>query len=274
MRIKFVATLAFAILCVSSLKSSGQTGQITGIAHIAYRASDLNKEIAFLQKLGYQESFGFTGPAGKTTEVFVKVNDRQFIEVYPQTDPSQPLGWMHVCYESADINALVAALAARGLKPAEVRKAGAGNLISSLNDPEGRTTEFTQYMPGSRHSLDRGLHLGEHRISDEVLGFSLPVPDLEAARKFYVTGMGFEARDERQGLRMSLPSVPDLRIQIRTATSGAVPETFFRVADTAKAADQLKAAGLEVRQEGNRVLVNDPDGNVLVFVAPRIRRGL
>ena len=137
MKIKFVATLALAILCVSSLKSSGQSGQITGIAHIAYRASDLNKEIAFLQKLGYQESFGFTGPAGKTTEVFVKVNDHQFIEVYPRTDPSQPLGWMHVCYESGDLNALYSALTARGLKPAEVRKAGAGNLISSLNDPEG-----------------------------------------------------------------------------------------------------------------------------------------
>jgi predicted enzyme related to lactoylglutathione lyase len=178
---------------------------------------------------------------------------------------------MHVCYESDDINALVAALSAHGLKPVEVRKAGAGNLISALKDSEGRTTEFTQYMPGSRHSLDKGLHLGEHRISDELLGFSLPVPDLEAARKFYVAGMGFQARDGRQGLRMSIPSVPDLRIQIRTETAGAVPETFFRVEDTAKAADQLKAAGLEIREDGNRVLVNDPDGNVFAFVAPRIR---
>ena len=33
--------------------------------------------------------------------------------------------------------------------------------------------------------------------------------------------MGFEARDGRQGLRMSLASVPDLRIQIRTAAAGA-----------------------------------------------------
>ena len=97
---------------------------------------------------------------------------------------------MHVCYESDDINALAAALTAHGLKPAEVRKAGAGNLISSLKDPEGRVTEFTQYMPGSRHTLDKGLHLGEHRISDQMLGFSLPVPDLEAARKFYVSGHG------------------------------------------------------------------------------------
>ena len=271
MKTRWIGILALIVLSILSSRSIAQTGQITGIAHIAYRASDLDKEVAFLAKFGYEESFGFTNPAGKTTEVFVKVNDRQFIEVYPQTDPAQPLGWMHVCYESDDINALVAALTAHGLKPAEVRRAGAGNLISSLKDPEGRVTEFTQYMPGSRHTLDKGLHLGEHRVSEEMLGFSLPVPDLEAARKFYVTGMGFEARDGRQGLRMSLPNVPNLRIQISTAANGATPQTLFRVADTAKAAEQLKAAGLEVKQEGNRVLVSDPDGNIFAFVAPRTR---
>jgi predicted enzyme related to lactoylglutathione lyase len=178
---------------------------------------------------------------------------------------------MHVCYESDDINALVSALTAHGLTPRPVSKAGAGNLISSLKDPEDRVTEFTQYMPGSRHTLDKGLHLGEHRISEEMLGFSLPVPDLEAARKFYVSALGFEARNGRTGLRMSLASVPDMRIQIRTAAAGVTPETLFRVADTAKTAEQLKAAGLEVKQERNRILVNDPDGNVFAFIAPRGR---
>lgn len=266
--------LVLAIVCACSLRSYAQTADashITGIAHIAYRASDLDKEVAFLAKLGYQQSFGFTNPTGKTTEVFVKVNDRQFIEVYPQNNPSEPLGWMHVCYESGDINALFAALSANGLKPTEVRKAGAGNMLTTMKDPDDRVTEFTQYMPGSRHTLDKGLHLGEHRISEQMLGFSLPVPDLEAAKKFYVSGMGFEARDGRQGLRMTLANVPDLRIQIRTATAGAVPETIFRVTDTAKAAEQLKAVRLEVKQDGNRVLVSDPDGNVFAFVAPRMR---
>lgn len=263
--------MALAVLGVCSLSSFAQTSQISGIAHIAYRASDLDKEVAFLAKLGYQQSFGFTDAAGKTTEVFVKVNDRQFIEIYPQTDAAQPLGWMHVCYESADINALAASLSAHGLAPTEVRKAGAGNLLTTMKDPEGRVTEFTQYMPGSRHTLDKGLHLGEHRVSEEMLGFALPVPDLEAARKFYVAGMGFEARDAKGGLRMTLPSVPGLRVQISTATAGAAPETIFRVADTARAAEQLKAAGLEVKQEGKRVVVRDPDGNAFAFIAPRTR---
>ncbi|HEV2486980.1 MAG TPA: VOC family protein, partial [Terracidiphilus sp.] len=263
-----------AVLCACPFRSiaqAAQTSQITGIAHIAYRASDLDKEVAFLQKLGYEESFGFTNAAGRTTEVFVKVNDRQFIEVYPQTDPSQPLGWMHVCYESDDINALYTALTAHGLKPTEVRKAGAGNLLTTMKDPEDRVTEFTQYMPGSRHTLDKGLHLGEHRISEQMLGFELPVPDIEAARKFYVSGMRFEAREGRAGLRMRLSTVPDMRIEIRKAAAGASPETLFRVLDAAKTAQQLQAQGLTVRQERNRVLVNDPDGNVFAFVAPRVR---
>ena len=274
MKLNSLGVLALAIVCACTVRSSAQaaqTGHISGIAHIAYRASDLDKEVAFLAKLGYQQSFGFTNAAGKTTEVFVKVNDRQFIEVYPQANPPEPLGWMHVCYESDDINALFVTLTAHGLKPTEVRKAGAGNMLTTMKDPEERTTEFTQYMPGSRHTLDKGLHLGEHRISEEVLGFSLPVPDLEAAKKFYVAGMGFEARDGRGGLRMTLANVPGLRIQLQTATTGVTPQTIFRVADTAKATDQLRAAGLEPRQEGNRVLVNDPDGNVFAFIAPRAR---
>jgi catechol 2,3-dioxygenase-like lactoylglutathione lyase family enzyme len=272
MKFRCIAVLALALLSATTFAQTPAAAQapvINGIAHVAYRVSDLDKEVAFLAKLGYQESFGFTDAAGKTTEIFIKINDRQFFEVYPQADPSQKLGWMHVCYESGDINALYAALVAHGLKPTPVRKAGAGNLLSTMNDPEGRTTEFTQYMPGSRHTLDNGLHTGEHRISIQLLGFELPVPDLDAAKKFYVDGLGFVARDGKNGLRFSIPSVPDARIQIRPATTGASPQTLFSVPDAAKALQQLQGAGVQPTQQRNRVLVSDPDGNVLAFVAPR-----
>lgn len=271
MKSRSIGILSLLVFAVCALASNAQSTQISGIAHIAYRASDLNKEVDFLKKLGFEQAFSITDASGNITEAFMKVNDRQFIEVYGHPNPAEPLGWMHVCYESDDINALAASLTAHGLAPAAVRKAGAGNLISSLKDPEGRTTEFTQYMPGSRHTLDKGLHLGLHRISAEMLGFALPVPDLEAARKFYVAGMGFEERDGKAGLRMTLPGVPGLRVQLSPATAGAAPETIFRVADTAAAAQQLKAAGLEVKQEGRRVVVADPDGNAFAFIAPRAR---
>jgi catechol 2,3-dioxygenase-like lactoylglutathione lyase family enzyme len=267
MKARWTSILSIALFCVASLHA--QSNQITGIAHIAYRATDLDKEVAFFQKLGYEQAFANTGPDGKVTQSFIKVNDRQFIEIYPKTEAAQPIGWMHVCYESSDLNALFALLDARGLKPTPVRKAGAGNLLSVINDPEGRVTEFTQYMPGSRHTLNHGKNLGEHRVSDLMAGFELPVPDLETARKFYVTGLGFEASEARNGLRFTTPGAPDMRIQIRTATGDAKPSTIFRVTDIAAAAKQLQAAGLNVTQERNRIVVTDPDGNVFVFVAPR-----
>jgi catechol 2,3-dioxygenase-like lactoylglutathione lyase family enzyme len=267
MKVRWSSILSLAILWAAILQ--GQTGQITGIGHIAYRATDLDKEIAFFQKLGFEQAFANISPEGKVTESFIKVNDHQFIEVYPPGAASDQMGWMHVCYESGDLNALFATLDAHGLKPSPVRKGGAGNLLSVLKDPEGRTTEFTQYMPGSRHTLDQGKHIGEYRVSELMTGFELPVPDLEAARKFYVSGMGFEARDARNGLRITAAGAPEMRIQIRAAAADAKPATIFRVSDVAAAAKQLQAAGLTVTQERNRAVVTDPDGNVFAFVAPR-----
>jgi catechol 2,3-dioxygenase-like lactoylglutathione lyase family enzyme len=269
MKARWFSILTAGIVLAGLQQATAQPNQIAGIAHIAYRASDLDKEIAFFQKLGFEQAFANLSPGGKVTESFIKVNDHQFLEVYPPGGASEQMGWMHVCYESGDLNALFAALDAHGLKPSPVRKAGAGNLLTVLKDPEGRTTEFTQYMPGSRHTLDQGKHLGEHRVSELMAGFELPVPDLEAARKFYVSGMGFEARDGRSGLRVTTASAPEMRIQIRAAGADAKPATIFRVSDIAAAANQLQAAGLKVEQERNRVTVTDPDGNLFAFVAPR-----
>ena len=262
--------LALAILCASSIRLSAQAGQIDGIAHVAYRVGDLDRELAFLQKLGYEESFRLTAN-GKTSEVFVKINDRQFFELYPQTDPSQPLGWMHVCYESADIAALVPALAARGLNPRPVSKAGAGNLISSLRDPEDRTTEFTQYMPGSRHTLDKGLHLGLNRISSELIGFVLPVSHFDAQRQFY-RNLGFDLKESKDGFQAAAPGNAGLRIELNLTHPGDQPQTLFAVPDARKAADRLHSLGIDASRRKKTVLVRDPDGNPLVFMETAAHR--
>jgi catechol 2,3-dioxygenase-like lactoylglutathione lyase family enzyme len=267
MNMRWIRTLALACICAPALVA--QSGQITGIAHVAYRVSNLDRELAFLQRLGYQQSFAFTAN-GKTTEVFVKINDRQFFEVYPRTDPSQPLGWMHVCYESDDLHALNAALLARGLKPTPVTKAGAGNLIFSLKDPEGRTTEFTQYMPGSRHTLDKGQHLGQDRISGELLGFVLPVADLEAQKQFY-KNLGFNLDDSTGSFRVTDPADPDLHIEIHAARTGEAPQTLFPVPDARKAAADLRARGVDAKLQKKIVLVHDPDGNTLVLLESAAR---
>jgi catechol 2,3-dioxygenase-like lactoylglutathione lyase family enzyme len=245
MKSHWISILALTCFCASPTVHA-QTPAITGIAHIAYRVSDLDKEVKFFAQFGYEVAFANTSGA-KTTEAFVKIDDRQFIEIYPQTDPSQPLGWMHVCYETDAPYALDSIYAEHGLNPTKVVKAGAGNLLFTLKDPEGRVTEFTQYMPGSRHTHDRGLHLGQDRVSGQLLGFELPVADLAAARKFYLN-LGFDVKDAQIGC------------------AGSEPQTLFAVPDARKAADKLRRMGLNGKRHGKLVFVRDPDGNSFVLM--------
>jgi catechol 2,3-dioxygenase-like lactoylglutathione lyase family enzyme len=266
-KFRWLLSLAVVGACSATLiaQPPPPASGITGIAHIAFRVSDLNREVAFLGKLGYLESFAMTN-AGKTSEVFIKVNDREFIELYPQTDPSQPIGWMHVCFEAGDLNVLQHYYATEGLNPSPVRKAAAGNLISSFNDPEGRVTEFTQYMPGSRHTLDIGEHLGSARVSTELMGIDLPVKEGAAMKEYYVD-LGFEAEDTNGNVRLTTPGAPDLHLELRAAGPGSQPEFLFLVPDAKKAYAALEYAGVNAQRNGGLVFVRDPDGNLFIFLA-------
>ncbi len=269
MKIRWMGILA--LFCACSIPAIAQPpapdSGIVGIAHIAFRVSDLDREIAFLGKLGYEEAFTMTN-GGRTTEVFIKVNDHQFIELYPQTSPNQPLGWMHVCFEVGDLNILYNFYDSMGLKLRPVQKAAAGNLISAVDDPEHRVTEFTQYMPGSRHTLDRGQHLGVGRISTELLGFDLPVSDGAAMKEFY-TDLGFEPQSVNGNIRLTAPAAADIHIELRAWHAGALPEFLFAVPDARRAADQLKDAGVKADRMEGLVFVHDPDGNIFVFLETR-----
>jgi catechol 2,3-dioxygenase-like lactoylglutathione lyase family enzyme len=237
---------------------------IIGIAHVAFRVSNLDREIAFLGKLGYQQSFAITN-GNKVAEVFIKVNDRQFIELYPQTNPPQPLGWMHVCFEVGDLNTLYKFYDSMGLKLLPVRKAGAGNLISAINDPEGRVTEFTQYLDGSKHMLDKGQHLGTSRVSGQIVGFDEPVKDGAADKEFY-TDLGFDATIENGNVRLTAPAAPNLHIELRATHPGAQPQFLFPVVDARKTEQHLRAVGVNAVRDGKIVFVHDPDDNIFVFL--------
>jgi catechol 2,3-dioxygenase-like lactoylglutathione lyase family enzyme/predicted enzyme related to lactoylglutathione lyase len=239
-----------------------------GIAHIALRVADVEREVSFLGKLGFIQAFANTDSDGRTSQAFIKVNDRQFIEVYPQAAAGEapgPLGLMHACYEAADLQALNDQYTRAGLKPTSWRKAGAGNLLFNLQDPDGRVTEFTQYLPGSRQMDDMGQHLGGSRISDELMGFLIPVRDIKVAQKFY-EAMGFNAQKDGSGYRLDLPANPDVLILIQPARPGERPQFYFAVDDARRAEQSLNDAGLQPIRNKKQVTVRDPEGNQFLML--------
>ena len=142
-----------------------------GIAHVAIRVHDLGASVAFYQKLGFEQAFDLR-KNDVPYESFVKINDNQFLELYPTTERDPAAGFLHLCFEGADLDAIYDDYVARGLTPTAVRKAGAGNLLFTLvgpGQPSGpQNIEYTQYMPGSLHSNDQGKHLGPDRVADQA----------------------------------------------------------------------------------------------------------
>ena len=258
--------LLLAFLCVPFC--GAQPANQSGIAHVAFRVADLEATRAFYNKLGFDQFFEMK-QGEKTTEAFLKVNDHQFIELYPRTDPSQPLGLMHVCYESRDLEQLHAGYVKRGLQVSEVRKAGAGNLLMTMKDPEGQTIEYTQYMPGSRHFEDRGKHLGEKRVAQFMVGATSPARDVAAVRGFYLDKLGFRNLNNGVPARLRMPGESGQEIDL-VEGAGAKSGVQFGVADLRAAAASLTALGLSVTrtpaQNPTMLSAADPDGVVVSFV--------
>ncbi len=263
----FFPRYLLAALLLSAVVAQAQAPPPTtlaGIAHVAIRVSDLARSRDFYQKLGFEQSFAFTKD-GATTEVFLKVNDRQFIEMYPQTQSPQEIGFMHVCFESTDLEQLNRAYVARGLTPTPVKRAGAGNLLFTMVGPEQQNIEYTQYMPGSLHSKDQGQHLGADRISQEIFGVSLRMEDPVVARSFYEQMLGFhESRNVlEEGVIPLL--MPGSSGQVIEMTPG-VFELLLAVPSLRRAAAELNARHVAFAREKSMLIVKDPDDNRIAFL--------
>ncbi len=261
----WLLSIALAI-CGVAAQAQTETPLLAGIAHVALRVSDLNRSRDFYQKLGFEEAFTLTKNR-VTTESFLKVNDQQFIEMYPQRQPSQPIGFMHVCFEGADLQALNRDYVARGLSPTPVRRAGAGNLLFTMEGPEKQNIEYTQYMPGSLHSNDRGKHLGANRISKQIVAVSITFHDPNAAEPFYTQKLSFRPLQRFGAIVRIALQLPGASLQVvQLAPAGAVFLIYFPVSNLRDTAARLHALGLPVEKLGSMLTVEDPDGNRIVFV--------
>lgn len=266
-RVRTVVAIAFCAIAAHACWA--QVPNLTGVAHVALRVSDLKKSRDFYQKLGLQQAFQFE-ERGNVTQVFIKINDRQFIELYPRSQDGQSTGLMHVCYETNHIEEVRNAYLKAGLSPSEVKKARAGNFLFVLHDPEGQLVEYTQYLPGSLHFEDRGKHLGEHRISKQLRSVTIPVKDVSAEGLFYVEKLGFQ-QTATDGERVAV-SVPGENGTLFFARASKA-QLWLPVQSTRRLEARLHKAGLTGQTQTDEMVVRDPDGNEIIFQKARKHDG-
>jgi catechol 2,3-dioxygenase-like lactoylglutathione lyase family enzyme len=190
----FIITQAVGLMLAAAvLSSAADRPPLVGIAHIAFHVSDLAKAQAFYGGLlGYDDAFRLYKEDGTTRLVYFKVNDRQYIEIFPGLPPDQDDRLSHIAFETTNLETLRLYLAAKGIQiPDKVNKGQDGNLNLTVKDPDGHRVEFVQYQTGSMQMKAKGSYLGSRRLSSRMLHVGVTVADVAAADRFYKDILGF-----------------------------------------------------------------------------------
>jgi catechol 2,3-dioxygenase-like lactoylglutathione lyase family enzyme len=280
LRASSLTLIAFAAICAAQ-----ERPKITGVAHIALFVKDVEKARSFYKELlGFEEPFSLKNDDGSLSLTFIKINDRQYIELFPERQSgSDRLN--HISIETDDAEAMRKYLAGRGVKvPATVGKGRIGNANFNITDPDGHTVEIVQYLPAGWSRREQGKFMSDRRISDRMMHVGIIVNSLQPAMDFYGGVLGFEeiwrgSRDNKvlSWVNTKAPNSPDyvefmLHDPIPEPTKrGSAHHICLVVPDMDKAAAILKeraaAIGytrpLEIRTGTNRkrqMNLFDPDG--------------
>src|SRR5258708_7147549 len=132
-----------------------------GVAHIGLKTDDLAAARKFYTGvLGFQEPFSLDKAPGEGTGLlltYFKVNDHQYIEMFPELSDPKMDRLSHISFETTDAEQMPAYLASRGVKvPGKLEPMQDGNSGFDVNDPDAHDVEFAWFRPGSLHTRTLG----------------------------------------------------------------------------------------------------------------------
>ncbi len=193
-----LVTLAAATIGVSARRvaNAAQAAtvrpKIVGVAHIGLKTDDIAAARKFYGGvLGFGE-FTLDDPPGTLLLSYFKVNDHQYIEVFPNLNDPKEDRLSHISFETSDAEQLRAYLASRGVKvPEKLEPMLDGNRGFDVFDPDGHDVEFVELRPGSLHSRNFGKYLPTTRISERIIHVGVVVKDRAASDHFYKDILGF-----------------------------------------------------------------------------------
>jgi catechol 2,3-dioxygenase-like lactoylglutathione lyase family enzyme len=194
--------IPFILLCMAAPLSAGEllapptTGParppIIGLSHIALYCRDIDKSRAFYKDfLGFAEPYSLPNPDGTLHLTWIKINDQQTIELFPEKTPGGDRLY-HIAIETTDATAMRDYLASRGVKvPDKVGKGKIGNSNYFITDPNGRIVEVVTYEQNGWTMINRGRFMSDTRISTHMPHVGILAGDLAADQHFYGDILGF-----------------------------------------------------------------------------------
>jgi lactoylglutathione lyase len=185
-----VLLLLSAFLCAQQQQTARP--RILGVPHAAFRVHDIAASRQFYKDLlGFSEPFSIKAADGKLIMTFIKVNDRQYIELSPEAKPDEPR-FIHLALETDDAEALRLYVKSKGFDASEkpASKGRIGNIGTGLVDPDGNHIDVTQYDAAGESIKDVGKDMPDTRIAKRMLHVGFHVSKPETAH-FYIDVLGF-----------------------------------------------------------------------------------
>ncbi len=270
---RLIRLFVTAFVLVTPPLRAQQVPPLAGIAHVALRVRDLAAARSFYQGLGFEEAFDLRRD-NVPYESFIKINDHQFIELYPISEQDPNPAFLHLCFEGEDLQAIHDDYMTHGLTPTTVKKTATGNLLFTLPGPAQplgpaghlvpQNIEYTEYQPGSLHSNDAGKHLGPDRVADRLLSVSLSMADPAAGREFYLNQLSFKPLPGDQ-MVLHLPGHSGDQVEIAQPTLGANSRITLQTANLGRAARHLGHEHIKFVKSAEILAFTDPDGNQILI---------
>jgi lactoylglutathione lyase len=187
---RIFAALLFTVSALA--ESSPNRPKILGVAHVALYVSDLAKARTFYKDfLGFAEPFSLKRDDGADRIAFIKVNERQYIELFAE-DPKGDGRLAHISVYTDNAIGMRNYLASHSIPvPDKVAKGKTGNYNFTIKDPDGHIVEIVEYQPDSWTAREKGRFLPATRSSEHIAHLGILVGDLDASMKFYRDLLGF-----------------------------------------------------------------------------------
>lgn len=226
-------TLVTALVLIGSASAQPQRPRITGVAHIALFVHDIEKSRAYYKDfLGFGDLYSLERPEAGLATTFIKINDRQYIELFPEVEPCSDR-LKHIAVETDNVEVMRVYLASMGVTVPDKPTLGPiKNLSFTAKDPDGHGVEFVQYMPGGWSMREKGKYMPAERVSTKMTHLGIIVSDLDRAMKFYRDVLGFQEfrRGSRDGKAVDWVNmrVPDGDTYIEFVLYGEPPAPTAR----------------------------------------------
>ncbi len=293
-----LAVVFFAALITQAADGPARP-RIVGVSHVALFVHDMAQSRAFYKDfLGFDEPYSVTNRDGTLHLTWIKINDRQTIELFPEkTAGSDRLN--HIALETDNADAMRQYLAAQGIKVPDKTPVGKiGNANFMIKDPDAHDVEIVQYLTNGWTVREKGNYMPDTRISKRMTHAGILVGKLDPALKFYENVLGC-AETWRGGGKPDVLSwvnvkVPDGEDYLEFMLYSELPDPDKRgkahhfclqVEDVEKARATLEARAarihyakaMEIKTGVNRkrqLNVWDPDGTRVELMEPRTVDGV